>query len=1083
MSEKDQVAAVDTELQVTPDAESSETTGAESPTASDTEQSKKKEKWTKKLLGIIGRCFKRKTTEEKKQLEEKKEQEKKKKQEEKKRQKGKKKLGENKEEGKEEKKEEEKIYNFQKLTPVQDASIDTYAAALDYVFKNDDIRNIAITGTYGSGKSSVIETYEKQHSERTFIHLSLAHFDNEDLQNNGNETEEKKIRTIEGQLLNQLINQIPKRNIPETQFNIKRDIDKRKYIYIAISVCFCLSLAIYNFNYSEFLNFVAKIDDGWTKSFFQAFFQPGFRFIALLAFLALVGYGVYKTIYLLTVKKIIRKVNVKGNEIELFGNSEDSYFDKYSNDIIYLLEHSEADGIIFEDIDRYNNTLVFERLREINVLLHNRQELKNKENEEDAEEQTKIIRFFYLIRDDLFDNNVNKDRTKFFDFIIPIVPVVDGSNSYDKLLDLFSGSTEKVWDELDKRFLRRICIYIDDYRILKNIYNEFLIYREKLNKNLPNCSKLFAMIVYKNIFPRDFAELQFQKGFVHTLFAGKANIIKAYNACLDEEINTIEMDINRRDAEADKEIKGIDRLIEDALDKGNNQEKEKKYSEYLRMQSDIRKRVENLNKPLNDRIQDKRDKKLPDQYYCMRDLIAIDGIDDYIQEGQETFQHIKNNPYYRMLTYLLRSGYIDETYLDYMGIFYPDSSLTTNDKQFIRRVTERIDSSDTNILYYEQHLDSPKSVLDCLEEYDFTHSAVLNYDLFDYMLPQRTRPEVKKLFQNLIQVIINTKDYKYIERYMSLKRNDDKMIDIVTRKGVDMYWLYKSNMQPEILRRFMYEALKADSFEKNGSEDYNGLKNYVSHQLEHIDKEVFQPLLKVSEESASDETTEQSASVFTMDEMGKIRKGICDLKVRFVDIKSETISKVCLDYIYTQNLYDINSQNIKTMVEMYCGKKYDNDFLKTFVSFILNQNELLCINMKKELNHAMTVYLHMYDGKISDPSDTIVEIMNNEKIDQSKKEEYVKRLVYKVGKLKQVESMNCKKLLIQNNAVTYTGDNMLCYYLELGYMDEILTAFVKTEIRDIPFSKEIEKLVATQFISELKTHYIYRKPVYEGETD
>ena len=31
----------------------------------------------------------------------------------------------------------------------------------------------------------------------------------------------------------------------------------------------------------------------------------------------------------------------------------------------------------------------------------------------------------------------SKDRTKFFDFIIPIVPVVDGSNSFDQFLDHF----------------------------------------------------------------------------------------------------------------------------------------------------------------------------------------------------------------------------------------------------------------------------------------------------------------------------------------------------------------------------------------------------------------------------------------------------------------------------------------------------------------------------------------------------------------------------------------------------------------------------------------------------------------------
>ncbi|MFR1060991.1 MAG: hypothetical protein ACLSEY_11185 [Enterocloster sp.] len=41
---------------------------------------------------------------------------------------------------------------------------------------------------------------------------------------------------------------------------------------------------------------------------------------------------------------------------------------------------------------------------------------------------------FYLLRDDIF---VSKDRTKFFDYIVPVVPVVDGSNSYDQFISLF----------------------------------------------------------------------------------------------------------------------------------------------------------------------------------------------------------------------------------------------------------------------------------------------------------------------------------------------------------------------------------------------------------------------------------------------------------------------------------------------------------------------------------------------------------------------------------------------------------------------------------------------------------------------
>ena len=49
----------------------------------------------------------------------------------------------------------------------------------------------------------------------------------------------------------------------------------------------------------------------------------------------------------------MKKLNIQGNEFEIAGDNEDSYFDKYLNEVIYLFEKSDVDAIIFEDIDRY----------------------------------------------------------------------------------------------------------------------------------------------------------------------------------------------------------------------------------------------------------------------------------------------------------------------------------------------------------------------------------------------------------------------------------------------------------------------------------------------------------------------------------------------------------------------------------------------------------------------------------------------------------------------------------------------------------------------------------------------------------
>ena len=47
---------------------------------------------------------------------------------------------------------------------VKQFELNIYDHALDFIFKNDDVKNIAISGAYSAGKSSVLETYKKKHS-------------------------------------------------------------------------------------------------------------------------------------------------------------------------------------------------------------------------------------------------------------------------------------------------------------------------------------------------------------------------------------------------------------------------------------------------------------------------------------------------------------------------------------------------------------------------------------------------------------------------------------------------------------------------------------------------------------------------------------------------------------------------------------------------------------------------------------------------------------------------------------------------------------------------------------------------------
>ena len=76
--------------------------------------------------------------------------------------------------------------------------------------------------------------------------------------------------------------------------------------------------------------------------------------------------------------------------------------------------------------------------------------------------------------------------------------------------------------DIDDSFLRSVSVYVLDMRMLKNIVVEFSIYKNTLIRSLEYLTptKLFAFIVYKNVYSDDFAKLHEGKGDLFEFLRG-----------------------------------------------------------------------------------------------------------------------------------------------------------------------------------------------------------------------------------------------------------------------------------------------------------------------------------------------------------------------------------------------------------------------------------------------------------------------------------------------------------------------------------------------------------------------------------
>lgn len=370
--------------------------------------------------------------------------------------------------------------------------------------ESEGIRNIALTGPYGSGKSSVLKTLINDFKkDRHYLSISLATLQSDDdLPDTPEEKKEEKRevlnRRIEYSILQQLIYKEKSSTVPSSRFKRIAHFTKAELIQYAFGVVGFLICFFIAFEPS-----FARIESMYTI-FDWGRVNKWIDLAALIYMLFCFGYVIRYVIQGYSNSKL-NKLNLKDGEIDI--KEDTSIFNKHLDEIIYFFRATPYNVVIIEDLDRFETPDIYLKLRELNQLIN------------ESKEIDRHIVFVYAVKDDVF---VDQARTKFFDYIITIIPVINPSNSKAILKQelLISGLQEGDISDDD---IAGIAFFIQEMRILRNIVHEFTDYRIKLSKGEQHLDlvKLLAMIVYKNYYPKDFALLHNREGKVYRCISNK----------------------------------------------------------------------------------------------------------------------------------------------------------------------------------------------------------------------------------------------------------------------------------------------------------------------------------------------------------------------------------------------------------------------------------------------------------------------------------------------------------------------------------------------------------------------------------
>jgi hypothetical protein len=306
------------------------------------------------------------------------------------------------------------------------------------------MRNIALTGAYGTGKSSVLTEVAARYPQRALsLSLSTVGVNEEipDVESDANPAAWTKTNRIQKEIVKQILYRDAPARMRGSRFRRIARSRLTREAGVALGGAI-LALAILYLTQLSTKLVAAAGTGAW---------QVGAAYAGLFAILT----GVILGLRWLTHNRVFFEKLTAGPATVSLTSQSSSFFDQYMDEIVYYFEQSGRDIVIFEDIDRFEDVHIFETLRALNTLLNGSDQVRHRRGRPrwPRRKLAPDVKFIYALRDSVFEKLGSEDeadaaddelrranRTKFFDLVIPIVPFITHRNARDLMSRELAGT-------------------------------------------------------------------------------------------------------------------------------------------------------------------------------------------------------------------------------------------------------------------------------------------------------------------------------------------------------------------------------------------------------------------------------------------------------------------------------------------------------------------------------------------------------------------------------------------------------------------------------------------------------------------
>lgn len=934
------------------------------------------------------------------------------------------------------------------LSPIDDFKRHKeYIIRLKNAIDQPNVFNIALTGSYGAGKSSILKTFKAYYPEYHYVNVSLASFVEVNLSDGDNTVKGKEDgfeEQLEYSILQQLFYHVKATNIPESRFGRIERISKKKRILMVLGILLFVVANLCLFCQEQVTKYFLIPTEVLKSSFLFG--------ISICVFI--IGIWVVLFQLILFIKKIsIKNLTLDKATLEFEEKKNVSIMNRYLDEILYLFQGNKYNVVIFEDIDRFENTHIFTKLRELNLILNQSEEIGRR------------IVFLYALKDDIFANA--EERTKFFDYIVPVIPFVNASNSGDLFRRKITGlRIPEV--EVSSSFITDISAFVNDMRVLTNVVNEFDLYRNLLDKKL-NKEKLLAMILYKNLYPTDFSLLHQNKGVVYEAFMSAETLRDEILEDDRTQIDKVDSNLQAINEEClrnlnelyaviigkfitlypdggwylycDNKRRGISEFYSDEniLKILNGQVgfsedysrprffSKEEIKNVLGNSFDYEKRKKRIQSITDDKIKTLRDKRKA----LMDDIAAIEKhtLSDIAKSDRDIFEHVGTikgqEEKYKVLKYLLEKGYIDEEYFFYISIFQ-EGRLTPSDQEFLLSIKFNAPKE------FDYKLQEIPSLIQNLSAVDYDHKGILNKDLLEYCLLHEDEYE-EECDAILKQMVVH-------EQYIDL--------------------LYQFMQEGNCVPTFIKRLVHIDNVWKSLDKDIN-------HITKDKDKVIFAMFKYADINDIRTVNTSYPFNTYINDnnnysdlfediDQVRARKLLDLLNLNVQSLIDDNNAADTYSYIYENNMYALTLDNVKVIFK---HNELPVDNLDSAIYTSIEETEL---NELQDYVHqelpAFVENLMLASSNIHESSDTIVSLMD-EDIQTSDIIKLIKHNDTLWDDCKGISDENIVRNLFWENKIKMTIENVKHYCSCIGTwkIDSSLVVFMN--LNEEKTMEEFTKLV------------------------